>query len=386
MAKLTLTDIAAGYALIATINANNAAIETALENTLSRDGTTPNTMSAALDMNSQNISNLATPSNASHAATKDYVDTIASALTVAGDFSEALPYDFTNNITFQSAAGIVVKGAVAADTVTILHDGTDGEISTVGAASLNIQDSVNDIELRVWDGTGAESIEISTDLTASRIIASEALTIGTTLGGTSFFITDNGAQSFKPMNITGQASEPTVAGGTGWWWVDSTNTYFNYMDGSGKVGMLHPIVTAVPNPATETRTSDTTLADSTYLTGMTLEAGEGYLIEGMLKYTQNVGNIKLSPVYTGTDAEFFWSLDIHDQTGTVDTLYLNASGGANTISTMTDTENSYVHVRGYIHTTTAGDFKLQWAQGTSSANVTTLRTGSWFKINKLPKV
>lgn len=58
MAKLTLTDITSGYALTTTVNANNALIETALENTLSRDGTAPNTMNAVLDMNSFNINNL----------------------------------------------------------------------------------------------------------------------------------------------------------------------------------------------------------------------------------------------------------------------------------------------------------------------------------------
>lgn len=58
MAKLTLTDIASGYNSTTVINANNALIETALENTLSRDGTSPNTMGAELDMNSNNINNL----------------------------------------------------------------------------------------------------------------------------------------------------------------------------------------------------------------------------------------------------------------------------------------------------------------------------------------
>ena len=58
MAKLTLTDITSGYQSPSTINDNNAAIEAALENTLSRDGTSPNTMSAPLDMNSQAINNL----------------------------------------------------------------------------------------------------------------------------------------------------------------------------------------------------------------------------------------------------------------------------------------------------------------------------------------
>ena len=58
MGKVTLTDILSGYTSAATINANNALIEQALENTLSRDGTLPNTMEAQLDMNSNRIVNL----------------------------------------------------------------------------------------------------------------------------------------------------------------------------------------------------------------------------------------------------------------------------------------------------------------------------------------
>lgn len=59
MAKLTLNDITAGYASATLYNDNNALIEAALENTLSRDGTTPNTMSADFDMNSNDINNVA---------------------------------------------------------------------------------------------------------------------------------------------------------------------------------------------------------------------------------------------------------------------------------------------------------------------------------------
>ena len=75
MAKLTTADVVnisgAETTALATINANNALIETAIENTLSRDGTTPNTMSADLDMNSNDILNV----------TNLEVDT----LTIAGD-------------------------------------------------------------------------------------------------------------------------------------------------------------------------------------------------------------------------------------------------------------------------------------------------------------
>lgn len=59
MAKLTLATIDSEYASVTTLNANFDAIEAALENTLSRDGTTPNAMNAALDMNNYSIINIA---------------------------------------------------------------------------------------------------------------------------------------------------------------------------------------------------------------------------------------------------------------------------------------------------------------------------------------
>ena len=64
MAKLTLSDVTNPNnqtSIAATINANNAVVETALENTLSRDGTSPNEMEANLDMDSNRILNLPEP-------------------------------------------------------------------------------------------------------------------------------------------------------------------------------------------------------------------------------------------------------------------------------------------------------------------------------------
>ena len=58
MAKINLDDISAGYISVATFNANNQTIEDAIDNTISRDGTAPNTMEANLDMNSNKITNL----------------------------------------------------------------------------------------------------------------------------------------------------------------------------------------------------------------------------------------------------------------------------------------------------------------------------------------
>ena len=86
MAKLTLTDLTDGRLnAVSIVNANWDLIEAALENTLSRDGTSPNAMSAPLDMNSNFITNLPTPTNNAHAATKKYVDDYITGLNLDTD-------------------------------------------------------------------------------------------------------------------------------------------------------------------------------------------------------------------------------------------------------------------------------------------------------------
>ncbi len=90
MAKLTLTSISSRYASVQALNANFDAIETALENTLSRDGTTPNTMSTSLDMNGNRLINLSAPVDNSDAVTKEYVDdTLPSLVVDASGYADA---------------------------------------------------------------------------------------------------------------------------------------------------------------------------------------------------------------------------------------------------------------------------------------------------------
>lgn len=68
MSKITLATLANlqnETTAVNTINANDTIIQTAMDNTLSRDGTAPNTMGAAIDMNSNHIINLPAPVGAS---------------------------------------------------------------------------------------------------------------------------------------------------------------------------------------------------------------------------------------------------------------------------------------------------------------------------------
>lgn len=86
MAKLTLSDLtslANEASAITTINTNSTAIEAALENTLSRDGTAPNDMDADLDMNSNRILNLPDPLGDQEPATKSWVLTLGQDISVS---------------------------------------------------------------------------------------------------------------------------------------------------------------------------------------------------------------------------------------------------------------------------------------------------------------
>lgn len=95
MAKLTLTDLAnlqnEGTAVSA-INANNALIETAMENTLSRNGTSPNSMSADFDMNSHRILNLLDAATAQEPVTLSQFEAFQEA--TLGDIQETLDFVF----------------------------------------------------------------------------------------------------------------------------------------------------------------------------------------------------------------------------------------------------------------------------------------------------
>lgn len=71
MSKITLTDLVNlqnETTAVSAINNNNAVLETASDNTLSRNGTQPNSMGANLDMNSNRILNLPAPASNSEPA------------------------------------------------------------------------------------------------------------------------------------------------------------------------------------------------------------------------------------------------------------------------------------------------------------------------------
>jgi hypothetical protein len=124
MSKLALTDLATlsdEESAIEAINTNNTTVETALENTLSRDGTTPNEMAADLDMDGYRVLNLPDPASSAEPATKNYVDSL-SALTDSAALTSAVTAAQTAQAAAeaaQTAAEAVAAQYVSTSTTTL---------------------------------------------------------------------------------------------------------------------------------------------------------------------------------------------------------------------------------------------------------------------------
>jgi len=101
MTKITLTDLANlqnETTAVNAINANNAALKIASDNTLSRDGTQPNTMGATLDMNSHQILNLPAPGDpTSPVRLKDVTTGISTITAATGSSGHTVPFLDGNN-------------------------------------------------------------------------------------------------------------------------------------------------------------------------------------------------------------------------------------------------------------------------------------------------
>jgi hypothetical protein len=103
MSKITLNpvaDLTQTTTAATTINANSSTVQTAFDNTLSRDGTSPNQMGATLDMNSNQIINLPSPSTVnSPARLIDVVSNPTITIPATGTSGHTVPFLDGNNTT-----------------------------------------------------------------------------------------------------------------------------------------------------------------------------------------------------------------------------------------------------------------------------------------------
>lgn len=130
MSKITLNLLANlnnANSVIANINSNSTTIQTAMDNTLSRDGTAPNQMGHVLDMNSNYIVNLPAATATGEAVEFNQFSTALSSLGTGGAASAAL-------VTAVAAASSSATASTLAATTSIASASAASSSATLSSA------------------------------------------------------------------------------------------------------------------------------------------------------------------------------------------------------------------------------------------------------------
>lgn len=212
----TTTSITTGHASITALNANITALKEGFDNTLSRDGSSPNTMSADLDLNGNDITNVATITDATGTDIVSAVTTLknqaATSATAAATSATAAASSQTAAASSQTAAASSQTAAAssatsAASTYDTFDDrflgakssnptvDNDGDALATGALYFNTSDN----NMRVWNGSAWQAVgPTSSEQTNINTVAGISSDV-TTVAGVSSAVTTT-SQSVAILN------------------------------------------------------------------------------------------------------------------------------------------------------------------------------------------
>jgi hypothetical protein len=115
-----------------------------------------------------------------------------------------------------------------------------------------------------------------------------------------------------------------------------------------------------------------------------MDSNTFYRFECFLDWKHLGGNIKFQFIFTNGIQDTIKRIDSFDDLDNVD-IHINGVGVAHQITTFgVGTSNTLMTGFIWSNATTGGTIKLQWAQQTSHASPTTIRRGSYIKLEKMP--
>lgn len=245
------------------LNDNFQTIQTAFDDTLSRDGTQPNVMGATLDMNSNRIINLPAPGGVNDPVRLQDVTgspTLNLSITLAGDVTSPTG---NGTLTTTIASGAVTGSKIATGTVT------SANIANGTVANVDLATSANNtIKSNVSGGTASPS-----DNTITQILDS-------TIGNTQGTIAYRGASAWVPLSpgTAGQILSTNGAGANPSWIANS---------GGGSTTLTPEQFGAVGNGST-----DDTVALQNFLAACAngtgkFTSGKTYIVNGFLFVPNN---------------------------------------------------------------------------------------------------
>jgi hypothetical protein len=239
--KPTVTTISSGYASNTQLNANFVALRDAFDNTLSLDGSTPNTLTADLDVGSQDLLNVGSINGASASGLSANLDTVAG---ISGDITTVA--GISADVTQVAADTVAINAASANASAAAASAGAASTSETNAAASeaaaAASYDSFDDRYLGAKaadptvdnDGdpliTGAlyfntTSNEMRT-WNGSVWVVSFATLSGALIATNNLSDLDNAATALTNLGVTSTAAELNILDG-----VTSTTAELNILDG-----------------------------------------------------------------------------------------------------------------------------------------------------------
>jgi len=390
MAKLVLNDVGALTSFTtaaANINANSALTETAMENTLSRDGTAPNQMAATLDMNSNSIVNLPAPATTTSPLRLQDLNSFIGGGTItslpAGGATNAVlaktsatdyAVGWTNSPIFTApqlgtpASGVMtnVTGVPVSSGISGLGAGVATGLASAATGSggpvLTTSPALAGIPTAPTAAAGTNTTQIAT---TAGIVAERAAT--KTLTNTTY----DTAGAGNSFSINGVAA--TTNTGTGAVVRDAAPTL------TGSV----PMFTSsgdVRTTAQFDKTSSAVLANIPGLS-VTVAAGQTYGFKVGLFYTANAASgIQMSMGGTATATAIIFQNYITTTSGfalSLKSTALGASAGS------TPSTGDYAWMEGTITVNAGGTLTAQFAQNVSGGTASSVLIGSSMRVWKI---